>query len=103
MKVRPRYLVIRLECETAIQRHILIKAIRNAARSFGEDYYEKVGPWLTYFENNYGVVKFNHKMKEEMLALLKRVDITITEESGVKATPLGISGTINKARKKYIP
>ena len=51
--------------------------IFNTFSCFSDDYYEMVGPWLTYFENNYGVVKFNHKMKEEMLALIKRVDISL--------------------------
>ncbi len=82
---------------------MLIKAIRNAARSCGEDYYERVGPWLTYFGDNYGVVKYNHRMKEEMLALAERIEINEAGRDPVKATALGISGTINKARKKYIP
>jgi RNase P/RNase MRP subunit POP5 len=95
--------VVRLDSEEDIPRNLLIRAIRNAARSLGEQYYEDVGPWLTYFENNYGVIKYNHKKKEEMLTLVERIALLDSNRKPVPIHTLGISGTINKARKKYIP
>ena len=102
-KVRTRYLVVRLDSEDEIPRNLFIKAIRKAARSLGEKYYEDVGPWLTYFENNYGVIKYNHKKKEEMLRLVEKINLHDSDRTPVPIQTLGISGTINKARKKYIP
>jgi RNase P/RNase MRP subunit POP5 len=102
-KVRKRYLVVRLDCEEEIPRNVLIKAIRKAAAGFGDNYYEEVGPWLTYFERNYGVIKYNHKKKEQMLALVERMSVVNKDSARVPIHTLGISGTINKARKKYIP
>ena len=102
-KVRTRYLVVRIESKDEISRSVLIKAIRKAARTMGENYYEQVGPWLTYFEKNYGVIKYNHKKKDEMLVLVERIELLDDTRATVPVITLGISGTINKARKKYIP
>lgn len=102
-KVRSRYLVVKLETEDHIPRNLFIKAIRKAARDIEEGYYDEVGPWLTYFENNYGVIKYNHKKKQEMLVLFERIRLLDDEKNPVEIRALGISGTINKARKKYIP
>jgi len=102
-KARTRYLVIRLESREAITREELIRAIRKASRTFGEGYYEEVGPWLTYYEGNHGVIKYNHRKKAEMLALVKELRFPGKAEGLVVVRTLGISGTINKARKKYIP
>ena len=102
-KVRPRYLVVRLETDGEIPRNVFIKAIRKGAQSLGEGVYEDVTPWLTYFENNYGVIKYSHKKKDRMLELVREMKLENREGKTVKITSLGVSGTINKARKKYIP
>ena len=102
-KTRARYLVVRLASEETIARPVLIKAIRKAAKSLGESYYEEVSPWLTFFENNYGVIKYEHRKKKEMLALVENLKVLDSSGKPVEVSSLGISGTINKARKKYIP
>jgi RNase P/RNase MRP subunit POP5 len=100
---RTRYVVIRLDHSENVPRPVLIKAIMQASRSIGERCYEEVGPWLTYFENNYGVIRYNHIEKDQMLAIMDRLRILDNKNGAVVVRTLGVSGTINKARKKYIP
>ena len=102
-KVRSRYLVVKLKTNNEIPRNLFIKAIRKGAQSLGEGVYEDVTPWLTYFENNFGVIKYSHTKKDKMLELVREMKLEDKEGNPVEITSLGVSGTINKARKKYIP
>ena len=99
---RNRYLVIKIGGEEQIPRNVLIKAIVKASNSMSSSCYKDVAPWLTFYENNAGIVKFNHKKKEDMLRIVERIMLTDSGHQPMKVTSLGISGTINKARKKYI-
>jgi len=94
---------VKLTTDDEIPRNLFIKAIRKAARSIDEGYYDEVGPWLTYFEDNYGVIKYNHKKKQEILTIIERIQLLDDQNDPVEIRALGVSGTINKARKKYIP
>lgn len=96
-------MVIRAETESEIARAHFIKIIRTAAGKLGKDTYDNVTPWLTFYENNYGVVKYSHTKKEEMIKIVEKMSWQTRTGDKVTFKSLGVSGTINKARKKYIP
>ena len=101
-EIRSRYIVLRIDSKEQVPRNILINALVKASNSVSGNCYKEVAPWLTYFEANVGVVKYNHKQKEAMMMIVERIKLTNSGHQPMKVTSLGISGTINKARKKYI-
>jgi RNase P/RNase MRP subunit POP5 len=101
-EIRNRYIVLRIDSEEQVPRNILINALVKASNSVSAGCYKEVAPWLTYFEANVGVVKYNHKHKETMMVIVERIKLTDRDNKAMNVTSLGISGTINKARKKYI-
>lgn len=101
-EIRNRYIVLKIEGKEQVPRNILINALVKASNSISGNCYKEVAPWLTYFEDNIGVVKFNHKQKEVMIRIVEHIRLMDSCHQPMKVTSLGISGTINKARKKYI-
>ena len=101
-ETRNRYMVIRIESDEQVARNALINALVKASNSVSATCYKEVAPWLTYFENNTGIVKFDHRHKDIMIGIVERIRLQDRGRKPMKVTALGVSGTINKARKKYI-
>ncbi len=94
---RKRYLVIRLSRPDAVDRKEMINLIRSSANGISKDLFEKVEPWLTVYDGSFGIVRFNHKYRDEIISIVEAIDIPDCHLETV-----GISGTIKKARKKYL-
>jgi RNase P/RNase MRP subunit POP5 len=81
-----------------ITRQELIAAIRRSVSD--KDQWERMAPWLTVFEQSGGILRCAHTGQNEAIELL-----TSIERAGgarVKITTLGTSGTIKKAKERYL-
>jgi RNase P/RNase MRP subunit POP5 len=69
-------------------------------------------PWVITMENNYGLVRCDHRDKDQAIdflnsitELVHREPDSVEDRNGfkvkIKLTTLGTSGTIKSARKKY--
>ncbi len=88
---RNRYVVFEIE-DGKTDRRGMIRAIREA---FSRDEYEKFEPWLTVFEGDKGIIRFDHKGKERVIEVIDEIVVG----GGVVRTTF-TSGTIKKAKEK---
>jgi RNase P/RNase MRP subunit POP5 len=56
--------------------------------------------WLVHFENNIGVVRCSHTMKERVIDLLNGIRSISGKE--VQVETIGTTGTIKSAMSKYV-
>lgn len=59
-------------------------------------------PWLTVFEHNKGILRCVHTYKDEAIGLLTSIKTMGGEKMPIKVETLGTSGTIKKAKRKYL-
>ncbi len=93
---RSRYVVFRVESDEALEISELIKALREASNSLPRE----SRPSLVSYEGGLGIVRCAHTDKEEVIGLLRAISTIGRQE--VCVTTLGTSGTIRRAREKYV-
>lgn len=98
--LRKRYIAFSVEAQRDISRREFISAIRKNAQ--GQDIWEKMEPWLTVFENNKGILRCRHTGCEEAILLLTSIESIGREGVRIKVKTLGTSGTIKKAKSRYL-
>jgi RNase P/RNase MRP subunit POP5 len=98
--LRKRYIAFSVEAPRDISRKEFITAIRKNAQ--GQDKWEKMEPWLTVFENNKGILRCRHTGCEEAIFLLTSIESIGKEDVKIKVKTLGTSGTIKKAKSRYL-
>ena len=84
-----------------------VKELREFIAAIREDLpdrnsWDRVEPWLTVFENNEGILRCAHGFKEEAMELLASIRTIGREKIPVTVETLGTSGTIKRAKKKYL-
>lgn len=103
LKERNRYLVFELISDSKVDRDSVIRAIWNSSLTFlGELGTSKSSLWLTEWDSakGIGILKVNHKAVDKAraaLALVKEIN-----KKPCIIHVLGISGTIKKAKEKWI-
>jgi ribonuclease P/MRP protein subunit POP5 len=103
LRERNRYLVFELACSGAPAAKDVSQAIYSAAtRLLGEVGASKISlKFVEYDETKkHGIIKVNHKSTSEARAALA----VLTEAGGAKAAArtVGVSGTLKKAREKWV-
>ncbi len=87
---RYRYIVFRVEGQRAFSREEVLEAFHRMADR----------PWLVEFRESEGLVRATNLDRDETVRSLTALD-TIAGER-VRVTTLGTSGTIRRAREKYL-
>jgi RNase P/RNase MRP subunit POP5 len=59
-------------------------------------------PWIIKIINNYGIIRCHHLDKKRTIELLHSIKCTGNNKHPVKIRTLVTTGTIKKARKKYL-
>ncbi|UCE73509.1 MAG: hypothetical protein JSV56_10835, partial [Methanomassiliicoccales archaeon] len=62
----------------------------------------KIEPWLTVFKDNEGILRCVHSARDEAIKLLKSIEVVGRDSIKIKVEPLGTSGTIKKAKMRYL-
>ena len=103
MRERNRYLIFELISESKFNRDDVVRHLWSALlRSFGEFGAGETGFWVLEWEHEAqkGILKVNHKSVDRVRAALTLMKEINNEKVIFHA--LGISGTIKKAREKYL-
>ncbi len=92
---RWRYIAFRIEAEATISRSDFLDALLFTSRNsrLGDSFR------ITVFENNFGILKVPHRMKDEAIKVLSSVDSI--KGIGGKVHTLKTSGTIKTLKSKY--
>lgn len=102
IRSRQRYIVFQLIGEEKFKKEDVVHAItRTGLRFLGELGYSEAKPWLIEFDPQAqkGLLRVENTAKEEMKATLALV--TGVNEKRARATVLGVSGTIKRAKNKW--
>ncbi|WP_455393234.1 Rpp14/Pop5 family protein [[Eubacterium] cellulosolvens] len=59
-------------------------------------------PWIIYLVNNYGLIRCHHLDQNKTISLLNSIKWIGKKKSPINIRTLGTTGTIRKARKKYL-
>ncbi len=92
---RHRYVVFQIEGGESLEMGEVIRALREVSHGLTE----RSRPWLVSYERGIGVVRCDHRDKEEVIRLVMTIRKVGMRE--VKVKTLGTSGTIRKALRKY--
>ena len=90
---RYRYVVFRIESEISFAESSVTEAL--AAAFAGR------APRLVVYRRNFGIVRCTNTTKEETIRALNAMRTIGRRQAAVRT--LGTSGTIRKAREKYLP
>jgi len=92
---RWRYIAFTIESAVAISRNDFLDALLFTSRNspMGDSFR------ITVFENNFGILKVPHRLKEEAIKVLGSVEAVRGSPS--KVTTLKTSGTIKTLKTKY--
>jgi len=95
VRPRSRYVAFAVRGGEPVGRADVLEILRTAAASAGGE-----RPWLVLWEGDRGLVRCAHTAKETTIALLRG----ISEVGGrtVAVETLGTSGTVRRARRKYL-
>ncbi|MBU4266488.1 MAG: hypothetical protein L6243_04090 [Candidatus Altiarchaeales archaeon] len=100
---RNRYLAFEAISDSPLKRDEIIRAIQNSCLNFlGELGTSKTGLWLMDWDakTKKGILKVTHKTVDEVRASMALVK-EINRQSCIIRV-LGVSGTVKKAREKFI-
>jgi RNase P/RNase MRP subunit POP5 len=100
VKPRKRYIAFRVDAPHVISRKEFISAIRNNVKDKAQ--WDRVEPWLTVFENNEGILRCIHTARDEAVEILTRINVVGRPSVDVKVETLGTSGTIKKAKLRFL-
>ena len=98
---RKRYIAFKIKSSHTVSRKELIAAIRKSMPD--KSSWERAKPWLTVFEENMGILRCAHNGKDEAVELLASIKTIGSRKIPVVVETLGTSGTIKRAKKKYLP
>lgn len=99
-KARKRYIAFKVDASWEISRKEFIAALRRNIKD--KNQWERVMPWLTVFENNQGILRCVHTAKDEAVQILNSIEYLGKERKKVKVETLGTSGTIKKAKLRFL-
>jgi RNase P/RNase MRP subunit POP5 len=99
-KPRKRYIAFKVNAPCEISRKDFISAIRKKVTD--QNQWERVEPWLTVFENNEGILRCIHKARDEAVEILTSIKNIGMENVKITVETLGTSGTIKKAKLRYL-
>jgi RNase P/RNase MRP subunit POP5 len=99
-KARKRYIAFRVHAPKEISRKEFISAIRREVND--KNQWERVMPWLTVFENNQGILRCIHTAKDEAVQILTSIEHIGRGKEKVRVETLGTSGTIKKAKLRFL-
>ena len=97
---KKRYIAFRIEAPREITRKEFIGAIRQGVPEKVQ--WEQMKPWLTVFEDNCGILRCFYLFKDEAIELLNSITHVGLERVAVSVTTLGTSGSIKKAKLKFL-
>lgn len=97
---KKRYIAFRIEAPRKITRKEFIGAIRQGVSD--DRQWERIKPWLTVFEGNCGILRCFYLSKDEAVSLLTSIRQIGREGVPVSVTTLGTSGSIKKAKMKFL-
>jgi len=103
LRERNRYLVFEAISDASLKRDEVIRAIQNSCLAFlGELGTSRVGLWLMDWDarKRKGILKVTHKSVDEV-----RASMALVKDIGRKPCilkVLGVSGTVKKAREKFL-
>lgn len=93
---RHRYIAFEVQGGRPPSAQEVIQALRRQARTFPRE----VKPWLVLMEGTRGLLRCAHTHREEAIRLLRSLETP--EGLGRPVRTLGTSGTIRKAKEKYL-
>ncbi len=97
---KKRYIAFRIDASREVTRKEFIGAIRQG--TCDQKQWEQMKPWLTVFEGNCGILRCFYLSKDEAIELLKSIKHIGKERVPVSVTTLGTSGSIKKAKMKFL-
>jgi RNase P/RNase MRP subunit POP5 len=97
---RKRYIAFSVKAPRDITRKEFISAIRKNIAD--KDQWGRIEPWLTVFENNMGILRCIHTGCNEAKMLLTSIEKVGREGEKIQVKTLGTSGTIKKAKLRYL-
>lgn len=100
---RRRYVAVHIRSPRAAGKGLIIKMIRDRTGSLEHGEYEGIKPWVVYHCDNWAIVKCGHLGRERMIEILRSLDGTPLKEDTFNIEVVGVSGTIRRAFRKYIP
>lgn len=101
LRNKKRYIAIRVFTEKKIDRKELVHGIWNNTISLFGDYgAAKTGLWVHDFDGEYAIIECHHQYRNEIEQILSITHFI--NEKRTKIEILGVSGTINKVKKKFI-
>jgi len=89
---RRRYVVFRVESESPVSEEKLLVHLQDALR--------QRSPGLIYFDGRYGILRCPHTAKDATITTLNSIREAAPKTMTVRT--LGTSGTIRRARSKFI-
>jgi len=95
VRPRSRYVAFAVRGGEPVGRADVLEILRTAAASAGGE-----RPWLVLWEGDRGLVRCAHTAKEATIALLR--GISKVGGRAVVVETLGTSGTVRRARRKYL-
>ena len=97
---RKRYIAFTVTASRDITRKEFISAIRKNTKS--NEQWGRIGPWLTVFEKNKGILRCIHTGSNEAILLLTSIENVGRSGEKIRVNTLGTSGTIKKAKLRYL-
>ncbi len=101
LREKKRYILLSVKSEKKLKRKDLVRSIWNCGISMvGDVGIAETGLWVMDFNGDYLLVRCNHTSVEEIKGILA----SLTNVSGdkIRLDILGVSGTINKLKKRFI-
>lgn len=99
-KPKRRYITFKVHSPKILSRKEFISAIRQNIS--GKEAWDKMQPWLTVFQDNEGILRCNRNEVDKAKELLISIKSVGREQIPVTVETLGTSGTIKKAKGKYL-
>ncbi len=97
---RKRYIAFSVSASREITRKEFIAAIRK--NTINNEQWDRIVPWLTVFENNMGILRCIHTGCNEAILLLTTIERVGKSGEKIQVNTLGTSGTIKKAKTRYL-
>lgn len=97
---RKRYIAFKVHSPRLILRNEFKVAIKGKISD--RNTLNRIKPWLTVFNDNEGILRCSHSAKDEAIELLNSIKVIGREKVGVRVETLGTSGTIKKAKRRYL-
>jgi RNase P/RNase MRP subunit POP5 len=99
-KVRPRYVVFKIHGDVASRSELIrtLNGLRVGNVGEGMKGFERL--WLVFFEDNVGIVRCPHLLKDRVVEQIN--EIQSIEGRNVDVKTIGSAGTIRSALSKFV-